>query len=80
MINNALRRTKIKEIKTLNYQTSCIREHRCFIVIAISMKTVNLEIFPQLTIYGILLSIVRSEINKHRNGAAGNQPPADTNM
>ena len=62
MIDNFLVFTHNMLIETLYYKSSSIREHRCFIIISISMETVYLEVLPQLTINFVLYSIIRSKI------------------
>ena len=46
MIDNFLAFSNNMFVETLYYQSGSIREHRCFVIVTISMKTINLIVLP----------------------------------
>ena len=58
----------------LHYECCCIREHRGFVVVAISVKAVYVVFLPQFAIYFVLLGEIRLEVNQNGYGIAWNSP------
>ena len=58
----------------LNNECCCIREHGSLIVVAISVKTVNVVFLPQFAIYFVLFGEIRLEVNQNGYGIAWNSP------
>ena len=80
LVNYFIIFSQVKTIKTFYNFTCCVREHRCFIVITISMKRIYAEIFPHLAINGILFCKEREEINQEYNRFSRNVPTTYTNF
>ena len=80
LINYFIIFSQVKTVKTFYNFTCCIREHRSFIVIAVCMQRIYLEIFPHLAINRIFLSKERKEINQDHHRFSRNIPTADTNF
>ena len=61
-------------IKALHDQCCSIREHRCFVIVTISMERIYCIVFPQPAIYLIFLFKERFEINQYGNRFSWNSP------
>ena len=77
MINDFILAAQIEVIETFHYLCSTIREHGSFVIVAISMQAIHLEVFPQLCIQFILLCIVLCEVNKDSYRITRYWPPAN---
>ena len=67
-------------IYTFYYSTGSVGEHRGFIVVAVSMKAVNLILGPKSTVDIVLASIERLEVYQHYNWAPRHKPTPDANF
>ena len=76
MIDDLLIRRDIIVIKALYDARRGIREHRGLVVIAIGMKAVDLEVFPQLAVDRVLLLIEPVEVDKYGYGVSRDGPAA----
>ena len=67
-------------IKALRHQTSCIREHRGFVVVAIGVERVNAIVLPKPSVYLILLFEERVKVHKDSNRLARNGPTTNSDL
>ena len=63
MIYHATVAIDVVTIEALYHSAGSIGEHRGFVVIAIGMQTIHLIVFPQPSVYIILLSEEWFEVN-----------------
>ena len=74
MIYHILAVVQEEVVKTLNHSCRSIREHGCFVVVAISMKTVYAIFLPKAGVYLVFVSIKRCEIDQDGNRIARHRP------
>ena len=80
VVNNLILQCEIVIVETLNHQSCCIREHRSLVVIAIGVERINAVVFPQPSIYIVLLFEVRIKIYQNCYWLARNSPSAHPNL
>ena len=77
LIDDLFRFVEEMIVEALHNTSGSIREHRCLVVVAISMEAVHLILGPQGSIDIILLCKERTEIHQHDNGFSWNLPASD---